>query len=65
MTNHRVQAEMEGAGSRIRYDRLKNGGGSGGLIFEGLSGPWGMLGMFNVCLKVGEFGQKASLGKCL
>ena len=56
---------MEGAGSRIRYDRLKNGGGSGGKIFEGLSGPWGMLGMFNVCLKVGEFGQKASLGKCL
>lgn len=56
---------MEGAGSRIRYDRLKNGGGGRGIIFEGLSGPWGMLGMFDVCLKVGEFGQKVSLGKCL
>lgn len=44
-------AEMEGAGSRIRYDRLKNGGGGRGIIFEGLSGPWGMLGMFDVCLE--------------
>lgn len=30
----------------------------GWIISEGLSGPWGILGMFNVCLKVGEFGQK-------